>query len=158
MGLYGSLVDTVQSIYRRLVNSQLGIDTNRFALHDGGRMGQSTWARHTRGPMTTDLCSTNPRNVELNRTREVWNRLRTVRKRSAMGLIGGYVSIAEVVAWADALISEDHGRVVPQLFDLAPLRFLPTSAGRFRCLAKFRAWPIAAWSDVWSQDSFIGVW
>ena len=39
-----------------------------------------------------------------------------------MGLISGYVSIAEVVAWADALISEDHGRVVPQLFDLALLR------------------------------------
>lgn len=39
-----------------------------------------------------------------------------------MGLIGGYVSIAEVVAWADARISEDHGRVVPQLFDLALLR------------------------------------
>jgi len=74
-----------------------------------------------------------------------------------MGLIGGYVSIAEVVAWADALISEDHGRVVPQLFDLALLR--SADLGRaVRCLAKFRAWPIAAWSDVWSQDWFTGVW
>ena len=37
-------------------------------------------------------------------------------------LIGGYVSIPEVVAWADALIGEDRGRDVPQLFDLALLR------------------------------------
>ena len=37
------------------------------------------------------------------------------------GLIGGYVSIPDVVAWADALIGEDHGRDVPQLFDVALL-------------------------------------
>jgi hypothetical protein len=38
------------------------------------------------------------------------------------GLIGGYVSIADVVAWADVLIGEDCGRDAPQLFDLALLR------------------------------------
>src|SRR5688572_3262423 len=45
-----------------------------------------------------------------------------------MGLIGGYVSIPEVVSWADGLIGEDHGRVVPQLFDLALLQ--PIDIGR----------------------------
>jgi hypothetical protein len=39
-----------------------------------------------------------------------------------IGLIGGYVSITDVVAWADALIGENRGEVVPQLFDLALLR------------------------------------
>ena len=38
------------------------------------------------------------------------------------GLIGGFVSISEVVAWADVLVGDDHGRDVSQLFDLALLR------------------------------------
>lgn len=38
------------------------------------------------------------------------------------GLIGGYVSIRHVVAWADALIGDNHGREAPQLFDLALLK------------------------------------
>ncbi len=45
-----------------------------------------------------------------------------------MGLIGRYVSIPDVVSWADALIAQDHGLVVSQLFDLALLR--PTDLGR----------------------------
>lgn len=38
------------------------------------------------------------------------------------GLIGGFVSVRDVVAWADGLIAEDRGGDVPQLFDLALLR------------------------------------
>lgn len=44
------------------------------------------------------------------------------------GLIGGFVSIPDVVTWADRLIGEDHGRDAPQLFDLALLR--PGDVGR----------------------------
>ena len=44
------------------------------------------------------------------------------------GLIGGYVSITDVVVWANGLIAEDGGLAVPQLFDLALLR--PADLGR----------------------------
>jgi hypothetical protein len=49
----------------------------------------------------------------------------TIRERAQAlraGLISGYVSIRDVVAWADALIAEDRGRDIPQLFDIALLR------------------------------------
>jgi len=48
--------------------------------------------------------------------------VRTIREKAQAlraGLIGGYVSISDVVAWADALIGEDSGREAAQLFDLA---------------------------------------
>lgn len=74
-----------------------------------------------------------------------------------LGLIGGYVSIPEVVSWADALIAEDHGLVVSQLFDLALLR--PTDLGRrFHCLMRSLARLIAARWDVRSPECFIAVW
>ena len=38
------------------------------------------------------------------------------------GVICGYVSIPDVVAWADGLIAEDRSRDAPQLLDLALLR------------------------------------
>jgi len=51
--------------------------------------------------------------------------VRTIREKAQAlraGLIGGYVSISDVVAWAVALIGEDSGREAAQLFDLALLR------------------------------------
>jgi len=38
------------------------------------------------------------------------------------GLIGRWITLSEVVSWADARIAEDAGRETPQLFDLALLR------------------------------------
>lgn len=38
------------------------------------------------------------------------------------GLIGGFVTIPDVIAWADVLVGEDRGGDAPQLFDLALLR------------------------------------
>jgi len=50
---------------------------------------------------------------------------RTIREQAQAlraGLVGGFASIRDVVAWADVLVGEDHGGAVPQLFDLALLR------------------------------------
>jgi hypothetical protein len=39
-----------------------------------------------------------------------------------MGLVGGYIPLRDVVAWADLLIGQERGPDAPQLFDLALLR------------------------------------
>jgi len=50
---------------------------------------------------------------------------RTIREQAQAlraGVIGGFVSITDVVRWADVLVGEDRGLDAPQLFDLALLR------------------------------------
>jgi hypothetical protein len=48
--------------------------------------------------------------------------IRDQAKALRLGLISRFVSLAEVVTWADSLIGQDRGQEAPQLFDLALLR------------------------------------